>query len=149
MARTSSIELEPAPQKYRKEWIPARLASCPTGRVAPLGSIWADTVPRRKQNPAHSGRPVQQDAWHLMAVSSSQEQDDCATKREPCHSGEPSQMGWSQQWGDLQVKINSAFPSTFLRRWGQRIVTYRKKTLEGLKIFTCYLEPSVCWNICC
>ena len=30
----------------------------------------------------------------------------------------------------------------------QRIVTYRK-TLEGLKFFTCYLEPSVCWNIFC
>ena len=30
--------------------------------------------------------------------------------------------------------------------WHQRIVTYRK-TLEGLKFFTCYLEPSVCWII--
>ena len=24
-----------------------------------------------------------------------------------------------------------------------------RKTLEGLKFFTCYLEPSVCWNIFC
>ena len=24
-----------------------------------------------------------------------------------------------------------------------------RKTLEGLKNFTCYLEPSVCWNIFC
>ena len=30
----------------------------------------------------------------------------------------------------------------------QLIVTYRR-TLEGLKNFTCYLEPSVCWNIFC
>ena len=28
-----------------------------------------------------------------MAVSGSQVQDDCATTKEPCHSGEPSQMG--------------------------------------------------------
>ena len=34
------------------------------------------------------------------------------------------------------------------RRLYQRIVTCRR-TLEGLKNFTCYLEPSVCWNIFC
>ena len=28
----------------------------------------------------------------------------------------------------------------------ERIVTYRR-TLEGFKFFTCYLEPSVCWKI--
>ena len=33
------------------------------------------------------------------------------------------------------------------KKLGQRIVTYR--TLEGLKNFICYLEPSVCWNIFC
>ena len=29
----------------------------------------------------------------LVGVSGSQEQDDCTTKREACHSGEPSQIG--------------------------------------------------------
>ena len=33
-----------------------------------------------EQNQAHSRCPAQQDVWHPIAVSSSQEQDDCATK---------------------------------------------------------------------
>ena len=44
----------------------------------------------------------------LVTVSGSQEQDNCATKREPCHSGEPSRMGWSDLW----VKVNGALAST-------------------------------------
>ena len=36
-------------------------------------------------------------------------------KRKPCHSGKPSQMGWRQRWSHLQVKVTSAFASTFLR----------------------------------
>ena len=31
----------------------------------------------------------------------------------------------------------------------QRITYWYRKTLEGLKYFTRYLEPSVCWNIFC
>ena len=36
-------------------------------------------------------------------------------KRNPCHNGEPSRMGWSQQRGDLRVKVKGALTSTFLR----------------------------------
>ena len=50
----------------------------PVGCVAPIAV--SEQILRHEQNPAHSGRPTQQDVWHLMAVSSSQEQDDCAAK---------------------------------------------------------------------
>ena len=40
----------------------------------------SEQILRHEQNQAHSGHPAQQDVWPLMAVSSSQEQDDCATK---------------------------------------------------------------------
>ena len=102
-------------KRIGKSWSQPIRASYPTGSVAPIGSIRMDTAPQRKQNPANSGRPAHLDAWHLMAVSSLQEQDDCAMEREPCHSGEPSRMGWSRQRGDLQVKVNGALASTFLR----------------------------------
>ena len=37
-----------------------------------------------------------------------------------------------------------------MRKWIAPTNSYwYRKTLEGLKIFTCYLEPSVCWNIFC
>ena len=52
-------------KKIGKSWSQPVMATCPTGCVAQIGSIWADTAPRRKQNPAHSGRPEQQDEWHL------------------------------------------------------------------------------------
>ena len=46
------------------------------------GGLWAvpEQILRHAQNQAYSERPAQQDVWHLMAVSSSQEQDACATK---------------------------------------------------------------------
>ena len=40
----------------------------------------SEQIPRHEQNQANSGHPAQQDVWHLIAVSSSQEQDDFPTK---------------------------------------------------------------------
>ena len=83
MARTCLFKQVLHHKKIGKSWSQPTRASCPTGRVAPIGNRQAATVPRREQNTAHSGRPAQQDVWHLMAESSSKEQDDCATKETP------------------------------------------------------------------
>ena len=50
--------------------------------------------------------------------------------------------------GKVFVLINIYLIPEHLSECDQRIVTYRR-TLEGLKNFTSYLEPSVCWNIYC
>ena len=125
MARTCSIEQKLVPQRDGKSWSQPIRASCPTGRVAPIGSSWEATV------------------------SSSQEQDDCATTRQPWQAfqnGIKSAARWlasesqgcackhvleseltcewkstvhlqahSWEWVDLRVKVNSALASTFLR----------------------------------
>ena len=79
-----------------------------------------------EQSQAHSGRPAQQDVWHLMAVSRSQEQDDCTTKE--IHATVASLPEWDEgssevtyewksivhlqarswEWADLQAKVTGA-----------------------------------------
>ena len=134
MARTSSIEQRTyTTKKIGKSWSQPIRAFCPTGHMAPIGSSWEATAPWREQNPAHSGPPVQQDVWHLVAVSSSQEQDHCATK--DIHATVVSLPEWDEvsseltcewkskvhlqahswEWVDLRVKVKGALASTFLR----------------------------------
>ena len=106
---------------------------CPTGRVAPIGSIWVDTAPRRNWNPAHSGRPAQQDVWHLIAVSSFKSR--MTTPRRENRATVATLPEWNEvssevtcEWKltvhlrarswelvDLRVKVNSTFASTCLR----------------------------------
>ena len=54
-----------------------RVCSCPKGQVTVSEQILS-----LAQNP-----------WLQLAVSGSHEQDDCATKREMCHSGKPVPNG--------------------------------------------------------
>ena len=88
------------------------------------GTLWQyEQILRNEQNPAHSGHPVQQDVWHFMAVSSSQKQDDCATREEkPAHTDRPAQQdAWhlmavsiSQEQDDCATEETSATMASLL-----------------------------------
>ena len=59
----------------------------------------SEQILHHEQNPAHSGLPAQQDVWHLMAASSLQEQDDCATKE--VHATVASLPEWDEDSSEV------------------------------------------------
>ena len=64
-----------------------RVRPCLKGQV----TVPEQILPLVKPNPRWAF--YAQNSWHDVAVSGSQERDDCAMKREPCHSGSLSRMG--------------------------------------------------------